>query len=109
MTTHRSRLHSAFCAVLLALPLCTGCEVVDVVANLGNDYTNEPEPAAPAAAQPSGADRNTAAHAKLEAYYNRRAKKAPPEDPSNPIVPCQLGSGTQFLRLHDCELRGGRS
>ena len=108
MEHHPKRFQLILGALLLALPLCTGCEIVDVVANLGNGYADKPKKEAPVAAKPSG-QQNSTAHAKLKAYYNRRTKEAAPEDPSNPIVPCQTGSGTQFLRRHDCELRGGRA
>jgi len=108
METHRVRVRLVLGVVLLMLPLSTGCEIVDVVANIGSGYVDEPKNEVSAAA-PTSKKQSTTAHAKLKAYYNRRTKEAAPEDPSNPIVPCKTGSGTQFLRLHDCELRGGRA
>jgi len=95
--------------VLGAMSFLLGCSVVDEINDIGKDPKKE------AAAKPSAAASDAlpavpegSNQAKLRAYYNRRAKPTQ-DDPDNPIVKCRLSGGEQYMRLYDCELRGGRT
>jgi len=83
----------------------SGCSIVEEIDKIGKDTTPEKAAAAPADDLPAVPDGSN--QAKLRAYYNRPGKKVE-EDPDNPIVSCRLSGGTQFMRKHDCTLRGGR-
>jgi hypothetical protein len=89
----------------------TGCSVLEVIDDIGKDS----KPAKPAKKQAAPGDPSLpavpegSAKAKLRDYYNRKPAEPVEEDPDNPIVRCALPTGTQFMRKHDCTLRGGRT
>lgn len=95
--------------VLGAMSFLVGCSVVDEIDGIGKD----PKKEAAAKPSPDASDGMPAVpegsnQAKLRAYYNRSAKPAQ-DDPENPIVKCRLAGTEQYMRLYDCELRGGRT
>jgi hypothetical protein len=93
----------------LSLGLTTGCSVLEVIDGIGGPSEPEKSEAA-ATSEDAAAESGGTSQEKLRAYYDRQRRKnrAEPEDPDNPIVSCRLSSGTQFLRRHDCDLRGGQ-
>ncbi len=93
----------AACVLSFAL----GCSVIEEVDKLGKDpkkSASKPAEGADADA-PDGAEGGS--KAKLRAYYKRKSKSVA-EDPKNPIVSCQIAGTKTFMRLSDCELRGGK-
>jgi hypothetical protein len=106
----RSKRHGLvwiLCATL-SMGAATGCSVLEVIDGMG--APDEPKKSKETATAEDGwAESGGNSQDKLRAYYDRqRRKKAEPDDPDNPIVSCRLRSGTQFLRRHDCDLRGGQ-
>jgi hypothetical protein len=110
MGTHRGSVWSRFARGLVAvsaLSFVLGCSVVDEVDKLGKD------PKKTAAKPDDGADQGLPAvpegsnQAKLRAYYKRSANPVE-QDPGNPIVNCRIAGTTTYMRLADCELRGGK-
>lgn len=91
-------------AAACALSWALGCSVVDEVDKLGKDpkkpAAKPADPELPSV--PEGSNQ-----AKLRAYYKRSANPVQ-EDPGNPIVKCRIAGSTTYMRLADCELRGGK-
>jgi len=96
-------------SALLALSVSTGCSVIDVIDNLGSDMPGAKKKTAVKAETTTPSQEGGGAKSKLQAYYNRKPKRSAPEDPDNPIIRCKSSSGTQYLRKHDCDLRGGHA
>jgi hypothetical protein len=84
------------------LPVLGGCgEIWDMLdAGAGKKEGTKAEAAA------DGASSGQSPREKLDAYYNRESRKVE-HDPNDPIVPCKLRGGTQYMRKNDCTLRGG--
>jgi hypothetical protein len=107
----RNRARPIIPVMLGCLVLVTGCSVLEVIDGIGKDT----KPAPTAKQQPTPGEPSLppvpdgSAKAKLRAYYNRKPAEPAEEDPDNPIVGCELRSGTQYMRRHDCTLRGGRA
>ncbi len=88
-------------ALLTLVPAIGGCNEVGAMLDEGAGKNDEAKPEAAATGGQS-------AREKLDAYYKREPREVE-QDPNDPIVPCQLPSGTQFMRKNDCYLRGGHS
>lgn len=93
-------------AIVLVGGLAAGCSVIEEIDKIGKDTKKTPPARTEAASDlpnvPDGSNQ-----AKLRAYYNRRPKEVV-EDPDDPIVTCRLAGSIQFMRKHDCTLRGGQ-
>lgn len=98
-------------AAVGCLVLATGCSVIDEIDNIGKDSKSSKTAAKKSGSGetelPSAAEGSN--RAKLRKYYNRKPAESVEEDPNNPIVRCELRAGTQFMRKHDCTLRGGHA
>ena len=105
---HRPRRRLALAALVLALLLAPGCFVFDELDGKGSTAAgSRPGQAAKTqSAEPVASSSN--AREKLQAYYNRRPRRRVEEDPTDPIVGCLSGGRVEFMRKHQCELRGGR-
>jgi hypothetical protein len=105
---HRRRRRLALVALVLTLLMAPGCFVFDELDGKGVTGGG-PKPSKAAktqTAEPVASSSN--AREKLQAYYNRRPRRRVEEDPSDPIVGCLSGGRVEFMRKHQCELRGGR-
>jgi hypothetical protein len=66
-----------------------------------------PEPAAPTQAPASSSATSEAVRRAAERWWSSARSLVPSEkDPT--VIRCELGSGVQFMREADCEMRGGR-
>ena len=101
-------------AVVLLVPLLSGCFVMDEIDAGMEASPKKPkqvqEEAPPPAAARKPAKQEPGLFEKATTWVEKKLEgPPPPPDPNDAMVRCILGDREQFLRKYDCESRRGRA